>query len=91
VVPVAILGTPDFDATTAVDRTSLTFGRTGDEASFSHCALVQSDLNGDGSVDLLCYFHQQATGFVPGDTQGVLRGATTEGRPIQGVDVVRVK
>jgi len=91
VVPVAVLSTADFDATTDVDRSTLTFGRTGDEASFSHCALVQSDLNGDALVDLLCYFHQQATGFVSGDTQGVLRGATTAGQPIEGADVVRVR
>jgi hypothetical protein len=91
VVPVAVLSTADFDASTEVDRTTLTFGRTGNEASFSHCALVQVDLNGDTLVDLLCYFDQKASGFVPGDTHGVLRGATTSGRPIEGTDVVRVK
>lgn len=91
VVPVAILSTASFDAPTGVDRASLTFGRTGNEASFSHCAAVQVDQNGDGLVDLTCSFSATLTGFLPGDTGGTLRGATLTGTPIEGSDVVRIK
>ena len=89
-IPVAILSTADFDAPAEVDRTSLTFGRTGDEASLAFCGTTLKDVNGDGRLDLVCHFKTQLTGFQGGDTEGILKGETVGGTAIEGRDAVRV-
>jgi len=89
-IPVAILSTPDFDAPSEVDKTSLTFGRTGDEHSLAFCNKKGEDVNGDGLRDLVCHFKTKLTGFKFGDTEGILKGQTVGGVPIEGHDVVRV-
>ena len=88
--PVAILSSPTFDASAEVDKTSLTFGRTGDEASLAFCTNSSEDVNDDGLVDVVCHFYNQATGFQMGDTEGVLKGVTQGGRSFEGVDSVRI-
>ena len=88
-IAVAILSSPTFDAPSEVDATSLTFGRTGTETSLAFCSGPQ-DVNGDGLLDLACHFNTRATGFLLGDTQGVLKGKTLSGVPIQGMDSVRI-
>jgi mannan endo-1,4-beta-mannosidase len=87
-IPVAILSTATFDATKAVDRTSLTFGKTGSERSRLLC-LPAVDVNKDRKRDLVCVFGRG--GLVPGDTVGVLRGNTTAGAPFIGRDSVVIK
>jgi hypothetical protein len=89
-IPVAILGTADFDAPAEVDRTSLTFGRTGDEASLAFCGTTLKDVNADLLPDLVCHFATRLTGFPVGDTEGILRGETVDGTAIEGRDAVRV-
>jgi len=89
-IPVAILSTADFDAPAEVDRASLTFGRTGDEASLSFCGTTPKDVNADGKLDLVCHFTTSLTGFQSGDTEGILKGETVGGTPIEGRDAVRV-
>ena len=90
-IPVAILSTDDFDATTEVDKTSLTFGHTGDEDSLARCARNGEDVNDDGLLDIVCHFNTQDTGFQQGDTEGILRGQANDGTPIEGSDSVRVR
>lgn len=89
-VPVAILSTPDFDAPIQADKTWLTFGRTGDEESLAFCTKSAEDVNGDGLLDQVCHFNAQDTGFQQGDTEGILRGETVDGIPIEGRDSVRI-
>jgi len=89
-IPVAILSTADFDAPAAVDRTSLTFGRTGDEASLAFCGTTLKDVNADSRLDLVCHFTTSVTGFQVGDTEGILKGETGGGTAIEGRDAVRV-
>ena len=79
-IPVAILSVSGLDATKDIDRASLTFGRTGHDALPSIC--TDTDVNGDGFLDLLCHFSTRETGFQEGDTVGVLRGQTTYLIPI---------
>lgn len=88
-VPVAILSSPIFDAPALVDTTTLTFGRTGDEDSFSHCGGAE-DVNGDGLLDLVCHFNTQATAFATGDTVGILKGTAIDASTFQGSDSVFV-
>lgn len=89
-IPVAILSTPDFDAPEEVDKTSLAFGRTGDEDSLAFCTKSAEDVNSDGLLDQVCHFNTQDTAFQMGDTEGILRGMTVDGRPIEGRDSVRI-
>jgi len=89
-IPVAILSNLVFDAATSVDRTSLTFGRTGNESSLAFCSLGQYDVNGDGRPDVLCHFDTQLTGLKQGDTTAVLKGKTTAGTPFSASAAIRV-
>ena len=54
IISVSILSAADFDAPSDVDQATLSFGVTGDEASFKSCARKPKDVNGDGSKDLVC-------------------------------------
>ena len=89
-IPVAILSSPTFDALSQVDKTSLTFGRIGDEPSLMGCFSFPMDVNGDGLMDLVCKFSIQAAGFQLNDTVGVLKGMTIAGQPFAGTDTVRI-
>ena len=55
-IPVAILSTKDFDASSQVDQNSLTFGSTGNEESLVSCNRRPRDVDGDGLKDVICYF-----------------------------------
>ena len=67
-LPVAILTTDTFDATT-IDAASVRFGKTGTEASEVHrdaggkAERHVADVNGDGRDDLVFHFHFGDTGF----------------------------
>lgn len=89
-IPVAILSTVSFDASSLIDRSSLTFGRTGKEESRACCNRGLEDVNGDGLPDLMCHFFTQSTGFQAGDANGILKGQTIEGVSIAGNDSVRI-
>jgi Tol biopolymer transport system component len=85
---VAVLSTATFDATKVVDQQTLTFGRTGSEASLSSCSKASRDLNGDGIPDLLCRFQTSAAAFNATSSSGVLRFLDTKGRPYEGRDTI---
>ncbi len=82
-IPVAILGSQDFNAL-EVDRSSLTFGSTGDERSLHRCNWHGKDVNGDGNVDLVCHFYTQRAKFKWTDEEGVLKGVTKDGEAFSG-------
>ena len=48
------------------------------------------DVNEDGSVDLVCKFDAQKTGFQLADTEGILKSETVDSTPIGGRDSVRI-
>jgi hypothetical protein len=85
VIPVAILTTETFDATT-VNAATVRFGETGTEAAIVRSAL--EDVDGDGNTDLLLHFNTQDTGIQCGDTSASLTGQTFSGQPIQGSDAI---
>ena len=89
-IPVAILSTAFFDAPANVDKTSLTFGHSGDEKTLAFCDLLPQDVNGDGLPDLVCHFTTQKTAFQVGDVVGVLKGTTVGLSPMIGKDSVRI-
>ena len=96
-VRVAILSSADFDAAILINRTSLTFGRTGDESSLIYRKGANSsvpdcyvkDENSDGLADLICKFNTDAAAFQDGDTEGILKGKMADDRPFEGKDVIR--
>ncbi len=102
-ISVAILSDADFDAPAVIDRTSLTFGRTGDEESLHwrgrrgrsgkqrkpRCHA--RDVNRDGQKDLVCRFKLHEAGFQEGDTEGFLKGYTVAGHALTGSDAVTIK
>ena len=84
-IPVAILTTDTFDATT-VNETTVLFGATGTEATPVQSAL--EDVDGDGDTDMILHFNTQETGIQCGDTSGTLTGETLSGEIIEGADSV---
>lgn len=89
-IRVAILSAADFNAPQLVNRTSLTFGHTGDEQSLAFCHEGSEDVNGDGLPDLVCHFKTEVAGFQSGDSFGIVNGRTTDGSLFTAKDSVRI-
>lgn len=87
-VEVAILSTKIVDAVKTVSQSTITFGRTGNEKSFSRCSKKFKDVNGDGLYDVQCRFELSKTGFQMGDTIGVLRFLDVNDVPYEGRDTI---
>lgn len=91
VVPVAILTTPSFDATT-VFPVSICFGSAVNSAArdctAAHGMGHLEDVDLDGDTDLLLHFEMQETGIEHGDTSACLTGETMAGELIHGCDQI---
>jgi hypothetical protein len=85
-IPVAILTTDSFDAT-SVNPSTIRFGRTGKEAAPLRSS--REDVDEDRDSDLLLHFATQQTGLLCGDTRVWLTGKTIDGQAIKGSDSVR--
>lgn len=86
VIPVAILTTPDFDAT-QVDPLSVRFGPGG--AIEAHGKGHLEDVDGDGDIDLVLHFRTEEAAIPCGSTQASLTGETFAGRRVEGSDSVK--
>lgn len=86
VIPVAILGSSDYDVSD-IDVSSLAFGPGG--ASAAHDGHLE-DVNDDGLTDLVVHFPTQDTGLSDGDTEATLTGQTNGGQDLEGSDSVRI-
>lgn len=85
-IPVAILGAPDFDVR-AVEVRSLAFGPEGARA-VRFPRPRRRDVNRDGVADLLVVFLARTTGIAYGDREGCLSGSTSAGRAFGGCDAI---
>ena len=86
-VPVAILTTTEFDATT-VDKTTLRFGPGLAVPDSNYFALAEKDVDSDGDIDLEVVFPVGGTGLGCADDTAPLSGATAGGIPISGTAAV---
>jgi len=82
VIPLALLTTETFDATT-IDPLSVHFGPAG--AIEVHHQGHFEDVDGDGDQDLVLHFETQATGIQCGDASATLTGQTLSGLAIEGI------
>ncbi len=85
-IPVAILTTDAFDATT-VNEATVRFGANGTEAP--PVLVAVEDVNDDERPDLLLHFNTQETGIQCGKTSASLTGETFDGQAIQGSDAIQ--
>lgn len=83
-IPVAILGSVDFDAM-QVDSSTVEFGP--DKASPVHDGHVEN-VNGDDFTDMVFHFKVRGAGIVCGVTDMTLTGETFGGDSITGTDAV---
>jgi hypothetical protein len=90
-VPVAILSSATFDATTLNPETVRLAGasvmRVGKPGRFL-CA--SQDVNGDGRMDLVCHVFTEQLLLNLGSTTAVLEATTFDGLKIRGEDSVRI-
>jgi Tol biopolymer transport system component len=84
-MPVAILSTPSFDAST-VNSGTVHFGATGTEAAPGKTSL--KDVDADGDIDMILQFDIKDTGIACGDTSASLTGETLSGSAVEGSDSV---
>jgi hypothetical protein len=90
VLPVAILTTENFDATT-VDHTTVTFegaSETHVNKNSGEPRRHEQDVDNDGDADLLFHFRLGDMDFTCGSTEGTLTGETFDGQLIQGTDTL---
>ena len=90
VVPVAVLSTESFDATT-VSPSTVCFG--DDNPSERDCTEAHGrghleDVNGDGKTDLVLHYEIAETGIDAGDQTACLSATTFVGASIEGCDSI---
>jgi len=83
VVPVAVLTTGAFDAST-VDSTTVTF------AGATPLRWAIEDVDSDGDVDMVFHFDTRALNLTATSIEATLTGLTAGGVPIQGMDSVNI-
>jgi hypothetical protein len=88
-VPVAIMGSADFDVS-AIKQDTLSFGSSGNEKSLSKCQPQTRDINRDGYPDQLCHFENNVAGFKSGDIEGILKGSIDGNVQFEGRALIKV-
>jgi hypothetical protein len=88
VIPVAILGSEEFDVT-RLDPETFGFGPAGAAPTHRGGGHV-TDVNGDGHPDFLSHYRIGEAGLVPGDMEACVTGETLDGAPFEGCDTVEV-
>jgi hypothetical protein len=90
VLPVAILSTDDFDATTVNPSSIRLAGAAPKTTGNGKTQATVRDVNGDGSFDLVVHVEIVALDLVSTDTMVTLTGETFDGQFIQGTDLIHV-
>ncbi|MFC1550003.1 T9SS type A sorting domain-containing protein [Candidatus Neomarinimicrobiota bacterium] len=97
VLPVAILSTSSFNATT-IDHTTVRIGKGGTWAAEKHINKKTGipkrhveDVDEDGDMDLVFHFKYGETGITCEDTDACLRGETYSGTVITGCSPISIE
>jgi WD40 repeat protein len=91
VVPVAILSSAEFDATSVNPETVTLAGAPVQQVGKNNKPLCHAaDVNLDGLLDLFCQVVTAQLNLQPSDATAVLEGHTFDGTPIRGEDFVRI-
>jgi len=85
IIPVAILTTPEFDATT-VDPLSVVFGPG--QAKKAHQKGHLEDADDDEDIDMVLHFKTKKSGIQQGDTEVTLSGKTLDGKEFICMDEI---
>ncbi len=85
VIPVAILGSSDFDLS-QLDTATLTFGPGG--APVANRGHQRRDVDGDGITDRVVHFDARSAGIECHDTLAFVHGETVGGEDVQGFDTL---
>jgi hypothetical protein len=91
-LPVAILSSPTFNATTQVDPSTITLSgasvsKTGSKGNF---ACATQDVNGDGLPDLVCQVITSQLQLSSTSTMATLTAETFSGQPLSGGEAIRI-
>jgi hypothetical protein len=89
VIPVAILTTADFDASTVDPQTVALNGESAREKGKSGMYGSMEDVEGDGDLDLVVQI-ENVIEWAPDATEATLTGLTWDGIPIKGTDSVNI-
>jgi len=88
VIPVAILGSEDFDVND-VDHSNLSFGGLEVRVRGQKGAMCNLDYsNKDAHLDLVCYFEDDANAWSPGNDAATLTGTLLDGGEFEGTDSI---
>lgn len=87
VVPVSILGDPEFDVA-EIDLATLEFGPGGAQPTHRSGGHF-GDVNGDGLIDLVAHFSVPEVGLAVGDEVACVTGNSFGGRSFEGCDAIR--
>lgn len=88
-VPVAILGSLDFDAA-FVDPSTVTLAGAPVAQQGRRLMVSFEDVNGDHFLDMVLHFETRQLKLTDADTQAILLGKTIDGTKLRGVDVVQI-
>jgi hypothetical protein len=91
VIPVAILTTQDFDATTVdPDTVELAGATVAIRGNGSRTLAFEEDVDGDGDLDLVLQVETENLNLQAGATEAVLTGETYDGEAVRGSDLVNI-
>jgi hypothetical protein len=88
VVPVGILGSPEFSVTDLRIDETLMLGSLGLRVRGKAPGCTVSSVNGDEYPDLVCHFSNQSSAWQPGQSKATLTGQLYTGVPVSGSDDV---